>query len=339
MPLAKNKTLTYTKITSLFNNISIVMPINSPSLKDTKQVILDAYEEAMQLLAQKDTQSLQASSFGSNSPQPKSKPFDPQSPEEIVSKIGELKLGINKILGNLVDDLTNQSSLLTSTKVELEITKKELEETHKIKQTATTLQNLLNLNQDKKTELEKELEDFEIGFELKQSQKTKEQKEQEENLKVSRKREQEEFDYNLKQLRKKEEDEYEAKKLLKVKDLETRERELLASEIELSNLRKLATELESRLESEVQKCSQKAIQDTTKDLEIKYNLERKDVEMQSQLSQMTIQNQQKSIAQLESEVIELKKQLISATQQVKDIAVKVIESKQAEKVSSGVAQS
>ncbi len=49
---------------------------------------------------------------------------------------------------------------------------------------------------------------------------------------------------------------------------------------------------------------------------------------------MTIENQQKNISQLETEVVELKKQLIVATQQVKDIAVKVIENKPSEKRSA-----
>jgi hypothetical protein len=302
-----------------------------PSLKNTKQEILDAYEEAMQLLAQKDSQSQNVVSFGNVANTAKSKPFDPQSPEEIVNKVGELRLGINKILGTLVDDLTNQSQLLSNTKLELEEAKKDLEQNYQIKQTASTLQNILDLHQQKKLDLEKELENFETDFELKQVQKTNDQKEQQEVLKITRKREQEEFDYNLKQLRKKEEDVYESTKLLKVKELEIREKELNDSEKELLNLRQLALEFDSRLSTEIQSATQKASEETQKSFEIKYNLEKKDVEMQNQLSRMTIENQQKNISQLESEVAELKKQLIIATQQVKDIAVKVIENKSNEK--------
>ena len=307
------------------------MPSIQPSLKNTKQEILDAYENAMEQLAQKDAQSQQSLSFGSSVASIKTKPFDPQSPQEIITKFGELKLGINKVLGNLVDDLTLQSQLLDDTKLELEIAKKELEENYKIKQTATTLQNLLDLNNAKKAELQNETEILEKELELRQSQKTKEQKEQEEVLKLNRKREQEEFDYNLKQSRKKEEDEYETKQLIKIKDLEIRENSLIESEKELLDLRHLSSEFDSCLQSEVQKAIEKSASETQKDLEIGYNLKQKDVEMQSQLALMTIENQQKSISQLESEVGDLKKQLIIATQQVKDIAVKVIESNSNEK--------
>ncbi len=206
---------------------------------------------------------------------------DPQSPEEIVNKVGELKLGVNKILGTLVDDLTNQSQLLIHTKKELETAKKELEEIYKVKQTASTLQNLLNLHQEKKAELEKNFEDLEIYFETKQTQKTKVQKEQEEFLNLNRKREHEEFEYNHKQSRKKEEDDYETKKILKIEELETREKELTDSENELDNLRKLTLSFDSKLGDAIMDASNKAIESTQKDLEIKYNLEKKDVEMQN----------------------------------------------------------
>jgi hypothetical protein len=302
------------------------MPSIQPTLKNTKQEILDAYEEAILLLSAKDKQSNAV--LPSSNLQPKVKAFDPQSPEEIVTKIGELKLGINKILGNLVDDLTSQSEQLSTTKAELESTKQELEQVYKIKQNATTLQNILQLNQDKKLELEKQIEESNSEFDLKQAQKSKEAREQEELLKLKQKREQDEYDYNLKQSRKKESDEYENSKQIKIKELEAREQVLIVSEKELSELRKNALQFDTKLDSEIQKAINKAIEETKKEIEISYNLERKDVDMSSQLAQMTISNLQKSISQQESEIIELKKQLVSATQQVKDIAVKVIEHKQ-----------
>jgi DNA repair exonuclease SbcCD ATPase subunit len=297
-----------------------------PTLKNTKQEILDAYEEVILLLSAKDKQSNTV--LPSSNLQPKTKPFDPQSPEEIVAKIGELKLGINKILGNLVDDLTSQSEQLSITKLELESTKQELEQVYKIKQNASTLQNILQLNQDKKLELEKQIEESNNEFEIKQAQKTKEAREQEEILKLKQKREQDEYDYNLKQSRKKEADEYENQKQIKIKELEVREQVLIASEKELAELRKNALEFDTKLDSEIQKAINKSMEETKKELEISYNLERKDVDMHTQLAQMTITNLQKSISQQESEIVELKKQLVLATQQVKDIAVKVIEQKQ-----------
>jgi len=296
----------------------------SVSIQSTKKEILDAYDEVVKLLAQKDSSS--QSSLPLNII-PKAKPFDPQSPEEIINKAGELKLGLNKILGTLVDDLTNQSELLELTKKELTEVKNDLENVYKIKVTASTLQNLLTIHQEQKNELENELNELQDRFEREKELKLKLQKEEAQELEKSRKREQEEYEYNLKLKRKIEEDNYTREKESKIRELEQRELELKKSENEINDLRLVSSGYEAKLANEIKKAFENGQKETTKELEIAYNLERKDVDRESQLATMTIENLQKTIAQQVSEIAELKRQLIQATQQVKEIALKVIEIK------------
>jgi len=296
----------------------------SVNIQSTKKEILDAYEEVVKLLAQKDNSNQSTLPLNII---PKSKPFDPQSPEEIINKAGELKLGLNKILSTLVEDLTGQSEQLELTKKELTEAKNELENVYKIKTTASTLQNLLSIHQEQKTQLELELEEMKKSFELEKEQKSKLQKEEAQELEKNRKREQEDYDYNLKLKRKIEEDNYTREKEAKIRELEQRELKLKNSEKELDDLRSTSAGYEVKLANEIKKAFENGQKETTKELEIAYNLERKDVDRESQLDKMTIQNLQKTITNQETEITELKKQLIQATQQVKEIALKVIETK------------
>jgi len=297
------------------------------SLKNTKQEILDAYEQAIFELNQKDKQAILPVA---SSPLASSKNPIIKTPEELIAQFGDIRINLNKILGNLVDELTNQTEALSSVKTLLGDSQKELEESYKIKQTATTLQNLLAIYEQKKLESEDEIKKLESENTKEREALEKAHLEYKQELEKQRKREQEEYNYNLKLGRQKELDEYNKQKEAKEIELKNRELEISKNEQELVNLRKLVTDLEEKLETETIKVKEQTRLETIKELETSFNLERKDTEREKQLAELTISNLQKNIVSQEAEIIELKKQLVQATSQVKDIAVKVIESNKKE---------
>ncbi|MEI6728367.1 MAG: hypothetical protein WCK98_01870 [bacterium] len=293
------------------------------SLKNTKQEILDAYFTAIQELSQKDSQAIIPSISTAQSLPAKSS--TPKTPEELISQFGEIRINLNKILGNLVDELTTQTESLNTVKQNLYQSQNELEESHKIKQTATTLQNLFTIYETKKTELEEDFDKFETTIESRKDTLEKEEQEFKQNLDKQRKREQEEYSYSLKLTRQKDEDEYTKQKEIRENDLKLREQEAIKNQQELTNLRKEAQDFEQKLINAVEKAVAQTKTEVTRDIQTAFDLERKDTEREKQLAELTITNLEKSIATQEAEVIELKKQLVQATAQVKDIAVKVIE--------------
>lgn len=297
------------------------------SLKNTKQEILNAYEQAILELNKKDKQAILPAN--TNTPTP-AKATAIKTPEELISQFGGIRISLNKILGNIVDELTSQTEALSSVKTLLKKSQDELEQSYKIKQTATTLQNLFTIHEQKKIELEGDLKKFKSEKDKEKELLEKAQSEYKQELEKQRKREEEEYLYNLKLARQKDEDEYNKQKEAKELELKNREAEIQKNEQELIDLRNLVADLEQKLETETAKVSQQVKAETTKELETAFNLERKDTEREKQIAELTISNLQKTISNQDAEIVELKKQLIQATSQVKDIAVKVIESNKKE---------
>ncbi len=183
---------------------------------------MDAYDEVVQLLEEKDNQSQPL--INTFQPNPIKK-IEPKSPEELISQFGDLRISLNKVLGTLVDELTNQTELLSQTKITLLETQKELEETYKIKQTASTLQNLFAIQESKKSELEAESAEFKAGLEKERRALEEAEKERKQELDKQRKLEQEEYDYILKLARQKDKDEYAKSKLEQEQILASRQAE------------------------------------------------------------------------------------------------------------------
>ncbi len=111
------------------------------------------------------------------------------------------------------------------------------------------------------------------------------------------------------------------------------------SEQGLANLRQLAQEFDNRLQIEIQKIEKETRKEVTRDLSTDFSLKEKDVQREQQLAELTINNLDKTIQNQEAEVIDLKKQLIQATAQVKNIAMKVIEGNRKEMPASNGNQS
>ena len=87
------------------------------------------------------------------------------------------------------------------------------------------------------------------------------------------------------------------------------------------------TTLEKQLEIKVVQAIKKTDESVRHELETEYNLERKGIEGEQKIRQLTISNLQKIITNQNEEIKDLKQQLQRATQQIKDIAVSVIETK------------
>lgn len=300
------------------------MPRHSVSTKNTKQEILSAYEQLTKELEKSDQQS---DLLTLDTKKESSKESVAQKPEQIISRLGELRVAINKNLGEIVDNLVEESERLQVMKEEENLIRKEIEVMHQIKVHASTLQNLLQLKEKEEKELETAIAMKKSEWKQEQDQYEKEQKELQMEHMKEKKRDEEEYEYNLKMKRQKEEDEYKEKRKQTEAELMKRTQDLTQKEEEFKHLQKQVIELEKKLETEVAKTRKETEDRVTKDLKITYNLEHKEIEGERKIQKLTVENLQKTIDAQDTEIKDLKQQLVRATQQIKDIAVSVIDSK------------
>lgn len=291
------------------------------STKNTKQEILDAYEKLTNELEHRDTNVV------SQTPQKTFSQKTLPAPDEIIGKLSDVRIHVNKTLAQLTDTLVAESEKVQQLNTEKERIEKEIEEFHQITIHATTLKNLIELKEEERQKLEKTIAETRILWEAEQKQHLQQDKESQQEKTKQCQREEDEYQYNIKTKRQKEEDAYNKQKQSKEEELLKREEAVKAKEQEFQQLQKQVIDLQKQLETESIRIRKETADQVSKDLEVRYKLERKEIEGQQNLSKLIIDNLQKTIKAHEDEIKDLKLQLQKAMQQIKDIAVSVIDSK------------
>lgn len=300
------------------------MPRPSASAKSTKQELLSAYEQLVQELEKRD-QASEPTTLSDK--KPGFKETLAQQPEQIVSHLGELRVRINKNLADIVDRLVEQSDHLRQMKEEEQTLHTDIETLHQIKVHATTLRTMLTLKEEEENNLEKSRAEKQDEWAKEQDLREKEWKESETQQDKQRKREEEEYQYGLKMKRQKEEDDYKEKRKQAEEEFLKRKHDLEEKEEMFKQLQKQVTELEKRLETEVNAVRKETQERVTKELSNTYNLEKKEIDGERNVSKLTIANLQKTITGQDAEIKDLKQQLTHSTQQIKEIAVSLIDVK------------
>lgn len=149
------------------------------------------------------------------------------------------------------------------------------------------------------------------------------QKSQEE---LERKREQETYQYNTNLSRKRAEDEFQDKKLAWEKDLLQRKEELEAQRRELEQLRKLAASFDEQKQKTVKEAQDLTERQLREQFDQEKKLTDQQVKAEKEILSLKISNLEAENSRLNKEIEVLRRSLDEATRQVKEIAVKVIES-------------
>lgn len=294
----------------------------TPSARSSKQEILDAYEELTKELAERDVQS-SPSSLGAKSTIATTRTID--KPKDVIARLGDVRVQINGNLGEIVDQLVTESENLAEMSAQADALKQEIEQLHQIKTHASTLQNLISLSTEEQEKLDKKIQAVRLQWEQEQQLHDQTQKEVVVELTKQRTRAEEEYKYALNVTRQKEADAYDASRRQTDAALKAREDKIETEEITRQDLQKQVAELERQLLVEVAKARKETEERVTKDLKTGFTLEMKGVEGERSISKLTITNLEKVITAQDAEIKDLKMQLIRATQQIKDIAVSVIE--------------
>lgn len=228
-----------------------------------------------------------------------------------LKKLSELKISLSQTIDKLSEQMMAG-----------------IEEENIFKQEfAKQKQTIIELLNTKKEALEKEIEKVRIEQATKKVEFDSEQDEQVKRLKIERQQEEEEYRYNLKIKRRNEVDEYEQKRKKREEDLAKKEQDFAAKSADYDHLRQEVENFPNLIATKVREAEVAIAKDLNQkhDQEIKSLILAKDNELK--ISEIKNINLEEKIKNQASEIIDLKKQVVELTKQLKDMATSAIESR------------
>lgn len=328
------------------------------SMKNTKSEILSAYEEALKKLKEKKTEEPKKEQERQKQ-DGLVKLAGSLSYDKINKDVVGLKTEIATTLDKLNENFIAEFRKFEDLKQAIHIEKKNLEDLYQLSATTDSLSAMLTAQKENREQFEQEMvvkkaemeaamkqakAEFDDEMAEKRLQWKKEQeinqarqKEEAEALQKKRAREEEEYQYNLKQVRKKETDIYEEKKqklekelvdkkALFEKEYAEREASLKAAEKELQELRAKNTAFPAELEKAVAAAVKANTEKLQAEFKFATDLRAKGTEGELKLKDQTIETLRAKIKDLETFNKELAQKTTTAETNVKDIAIKAIES-------------
>lgn len=292
----------------------------SVSEKNTKNEILAAYQELLEDASVSATPSLEYQEEKTVVSAASS-----QTVEKISTELSKLKPSFAQAVNELTDRLTQEAETLSTIQKAIAISKKELEETLKIKVTAGLLYRLLETQKTTEEAFEKEMKE-------KRSVWDEEEKAHAQDVVRKRTRDDEEYVYEMKLQKQRDSDERESGKLARERK-ESEEANAKAALVkELEELRKKAAQAPVDTDKAVKDAVARALTEAKKDGDVVLAQMKQQAESDMQMAGLKIESLEALNKTQVAEIAQLKKQLDEATRQVKDIAVSVIESKRQESI-------
>lgn len=283
------------------------------SERSTKNEILDAYQQ----LLGKIENGIETSET-TKSEQSIVDSAAKETVEKITHDLTSLRLSLNQTISALTEDLSSQAERFATLRKAIAIAQKELEEIQQIKTRAGMLKQMIETQKDEQARFEEEMT-------AKQAAWLDEQKNYEEKLKRERAREEDEYAYQKNLKTKRDKDVMEEEKRRWEQELAEKKTAQAKQEAELDDLRKKAAEFPQELEKAVKTAIEKALEQERKDEQTRQNFAKQETESKQQISALKIASLENTVKTQSAEIEEMKRQLEKATQQVKDVAIAVIE--------------
>ncbi|HFA50046.1 MAG TPA: hypothetical protein ENJ95_13640 [Bacteroidetes bacterium] len=294
------------------------------SSSNTKAEILKAYDELVKLLQerQRDNTALRQDL---EKKQALIKKAEATTKAGAAMNIQQIRKALDEQLGKLETALSEEQEKFEMLQQAVEVEGQQLKTLHQIKAQAESLEALTIAHRQAKEKLEDEMAERKAQLEAVIQ-----------DAKTNWEREEEEYQYKLKLKRRNEEDAYQEKKEKLEKELferkenfekniAERKQAVEEQEDELKHLRKEAEAFEGRLQKAVG-AAEKAVTETlTREFEYKQKLEVKDLEADLKLRDQMIQSLETKIKEQQELIASMSAKTDSASQQVKDIALKAIE--------------
>lgn len=174
--------------------------------------------------------------------------------------------------------------------------------------------------------LQKQIKETQEAWEEEQKQYVIKIQERDQQEDLMRKREKETYEYDVKLARKKDEDEFLERKAKWERDLQFKKDEIEKEKQELADLRKQVAGFETQLAKAVKETTDVLRKELTDSFGAETKLREQEIKSEKELLALKITTLTQENARQSQEIALLKKSLENATAQLKDVAVKVIES-------------
>ena len=258
------------------------LSVKKISTTNTKQEMLNAYNDLVTLLEQKNENEVNSKEkIVQKEAALAIETADSVNSESIHKKLSELKFEFNSSLNSLSEKIESEFEKYINIKKAVSLKESELQEIFEIQKKAQTLYALIEAQKEEKENFEAEMEELkeELEFEIKEkrllwekekTQRESENKERDKQELAIRNREKEEYYYKFQREQQLAKDKFETEKAALTKelsdlrektekDLQQREKNILDSETELKELRLKVAGFPKELSSSIEK----AIKDAT----------------------------------------------------------------------------
>lgn len=221
---------------------------------------------------------------------------------------------------------TRKATAVTSTSIHSSFATPQASNLIETLEAFTSLLEKINKTKEDFEKLQKEISDTREGWAKEQRQHHQAVMERNQEEELASKREQETYEYEMGLQRKKADDEFADKKNKWEKELAERKEEIEADKKELAELRKQVAAFEAEKEKAINEASHLLTRELTGRFEIENKLKEQEYKAEKDISALKIESLTTDNGRQAKEIESLKRALEEATRQIKEVAVKVIES-------------
>ncbi len=320
----------------------------SITMKNTKKEMLEAYNEVLQQLKEKRAVELRPEkAIEEKKIEEAVGVTDSLSTEGIVQEVSTLKLEIGRLLGQLSDRLEEEVGKYRQVRQAVEAKQNELQEIYEIEKSALSLAALIDAQHQKRQQTEAELaarkEELTREIETLRAEWREEKKahaagikERDGDERKRREREKKEYLYTFQREQQLAREQFEDEKARlereiafrkeqMEKELADREKAIVETETELSELRKQAGAFPKELQAAVSKAVKEAVQRVELEAKNREELLTKEFDGERNVLNTRIESLEKTVAEQNEQIAKLSQQVDKAYGQVQDIATKAIE--------------
>jgi len=326
-----------------------------PTLKSTKQELLDAYNEMRQQLQERDKTQLKPEQKVQEKKETQVlTAVQAMTADGVLQKINQLKQEMTRTLGDLGDKLASEVDKCNRVQQAIEIKEKELAEVFEIDKAAGTLAALIEAQHREKEQFEREMaeekesltgeiESIREQWKSEKAEHDAQVKEQDALEAKRRQRQQEEYKYAFEREQQLARDKFEDEKARMLaektqiekdmkalreqteRDLQEREKQIAEREKEFASLQAQVQEFPKRLDAAVAAAVKETTDRIQREAKYQQDLLHKDFEGQKNVLTARIQSLEKAVKEQADQLAKLSQQQEAAYQKIQDVAVKAIE--------------
>ncbi|MFN7093907.1 MAG: hypothetical protein ACK4M7_00940 [Burkholderiales bacterium] len=301
------------------------------SLKNTKEQILAAYHEAMEL-AKKKNQETPMQAQAKQEKQKQVEEVKATGYEQVIGQLGQLKADCVRSVDEFMQTIDHEFARFNKLEAAINLEQQHLESLYGIKEEANTLSAIMLAHQKEKDDFKSKMENAEISWQQKIAQLEADYKERKAELDKQRKREEEEYTYNLNQVRKIDKDKYEQQKqaslqeiTTKQQELEMREKEVVAKEQEFTALQQRVANLDQEITTKLAEVEANTTKVLQTEFKYKQTLSEEQNKRSVELLQQKIELLEQKLSEQAKVVEDLNAKLQMAQEQTQSIAHKALE--------------